>query len=226
MKIRLKFNLILLLVFAAGFITVAVVALRYVENAAIEDAQRAANVTLDATVLGAISPRTAAGLGSRLVELTVRDVSAGASASNSDHNLVERVKASASNQIAETVVAANGDKQYVVARAIHQADGRKLVRIVTVNLAPVSQGVKTALTTLLTAIAAVFFATFFALNVMLDRMIVRPIADMAKAADAVSVGDFSIAEFAALGKDEIGILGASFNRLRRSTEEAIKLLKQ
>ena len=46
-----------------------------------------------------------------------------------------------------------------------------------------------ALTTLMSSIGAVFLA-IIVLNVMLDRMIVRPVADMAKQADAVSVGDF------------------------------------
>ena len=60
---------------------------------------------------------------------------------------------------------------------------------------------------------------------MLDRMIVRPVAEMARQADAVSIGNFSIAEFAPKTNDEISVLGVAFNRMRRSTEEAIKLLK-
>ena len=59
---------------------------------------------------------------------------------------------------------------------------------------------------------------------MLDRLIIRPVSEMARAADAVSIGDFSIPEFVPESKDEIGTLGIAFNRLRRSTEEAIKLL--
>ena len=59
---------------------------------------------------------------------------------------------------------------------------------------------------------------------MLDRMIVRPVAEMARQADAVSIGDFSIAEFKPGTRDEIGVLAIAFNRMRRSTEEAIKLL--
>ena len=54
MGLRLKFNLILLLVFTAGFITVGVVAQRYLERQAVADAERAALLTLDAAVLGNI----------------------------------------------------------------------------------------------------------------------------------------------------------------------------
>jgi HAMP domain-containing protein len=56
-------------------------------------------------------------------------------------------------------------------------------------------------------------------------MIVRPIQSMAKVADAVSTGDFDIPEFAARGNDEIGVLGASFNRLRRSLQKAMQMIE-
>jgi nitrogen fixation/metabolism regulation signal transduction histidine kinase len=225
MGLRLKFNLILLLVFIAGIATVAIVAHRYTEHAAIEEAQRATNLTLDATALGALSPRAAAALGSRLVEMTVREVMPGATSDRADRDVIASLQAGKDNQIADVVVAPNGDKRYLVARLIRQSSGPHIVRIATANLMPVSQGVKTALITLFSAVGAVFFAVFFALNVMLDRMIVRPVSEMAKAADAVSTGDFSVAEFSGKSTDEIGVLGVAFNRMRRSTEEAIKLIK-
>jgi methyl-accepting chemotaxis protein len=224
MGLRLKFNLILLLVFAAGFLTVAIVALRYSEQAAIEDAQRAADLTLDAAALGTLSPRAAAALGSRLVEMSVRDMPPGSLTSDVDRDIAGKLKRSNSNQIADTVDASNGDKLYIVARMINQPNG-SAIRIATANLTPVSRGVKTALITLFSAVGAVFFAVFFALNVMLDRMIVRPISEMATAADAMSVGDFSVPEFAGTSRDEVGVLGIAFNRMRRSTEEAIALIK-
>ena len=73
MGLRLKFNLILLLVFTAGFITVGVVAQRYLERQAVADAERAALLTLDAAVLGNIDARSATALGSRLVEMKIRE---------------------------------------------------------------------------------------------------------------------------------------------------------
>jgi methyl-accepting chemotaxis protein len=225
MGLRLKFNLILLLVFIAGIATVAIVAHRYSEHAAIEEAQRATNLTLDAVALGALSPRAASALGSRLVEMTIREVAPGATTDRTDRDIIARLQAGKNNQIADTVAAPNSGKSYVVARLIHQSNGSNIVRIATANLMPVSNGVKTALITLFSAVGAVFFAVFFALNVMLDRMIVRPVSEMARAADAISIGDFSVPEFSGKSADEIGVLGVAFNRMRRSTEEAIKLIK-
>jgi protein-histidine pros-kinase len=60
---------------------------------------------------------------------------------------------------------------------------------------------------------------------MLSWMIVRPIHRMSKAADRVSTGDFQIEEFSERGKDEIAVLGASFNRMRRSLQKAMQMIE-
>jgi len=75
------------------------------------------------------------------------------------------------------------------------------------------------------SLAAVFVAVFVALNVMLSWIIIRPIANMSAAADKVSVGDFDIPEFSEQGKDEVSVLAASFNRMRRSLQQAMKLIE-
>ena len=82
-----------------------------------------------------------------------------------------------------------------------------------------------AFVTFMGSLAVVFLLVFIALNVMLNSLIVRPIRDMARAADEVSTGNFDIAEFQSGGKDEIRVLGASFNRMRRSLEKAMKMLE-
>lgn len=74
------------------------------------------------------------------------------------------------------------------------------------------------------SLAVVFAAVFVSLNLMLSWIIVRPIASMSAAADKVSVGDFTIPEFLEQGKDEISVLAASFNRMRRSLQQAMKLI--
>jgi nitrogen fixation/metabolism regulation signal transduction histidine kinase len=61
--------------------------------------------------------------------------------------------------------------------------------------------------------------------VMLNWMIVRPITDMARVADAVSVGDFDMAEFSERGTKEIATLGASYNRMRRSLQKAMRMIE-
>lgn len=75
------------------------------------------------------------------------------------------------------------------------------------------------------SLAVVFAAVFVSLNLMLSWIIVRPIASMSAAADKVSVGDFSIPEFLEQGKDEISVLASSFNRMRRSLQQAMKLIE-
>lgn len=225
MGLRLKFNLILLAVFVAGFATVGIVAGRYLERLAVDDAQRAAMLVLDAAGFGNLDPRIASGLGSRLYEMKVREFSTSDALSGMEAQVAQRLKTQTSGQLSDVLSNAAGDRRLAVARTYVAADGAARVRLAIVDLAPVLANTHIALTTLLSSIGAVFLAVFVVLNLMLDRMIVRPVAEMALQADAVSIGNFSIPEFTPKSKDEIGVLGVAFNRMRRSTEEAIKLLK-
>ncbi len=225
MGLRLKFNLILLLVFGAGFLTVGVVAQRYLARQAIDDASRAATLIMDAAMVGNMDARTTEALGSQLVEMKVREYAAEAGPSGAEGEAFARLKNGGSNQVSGIFATATGEQRLVIARRLASADGASRMRIATVDLLPVFNSARTALTTLMSSLGAVFFAVFFVLNLMLDRMIVRPVAEMSRQADAVSVGDFSIPEFKLDSKDEIGVLATAFNRMRRSTEEAIKLLR-
>ena len=74
------------------------------------------------------------------------------------------------------------------------------------------------------SLCGVFAVLYIVLNVMLSRIIIRPITDMARIADEVSVGNFEISEFAETRRDEVGRLGASFNRMRRSLEQAMGMI--
>ena len=226
MGLRLKFNLILLAVFVGGFLTVGVVAQRYLESQALDDAQRAALTVLDASGFGNLDPRIASGVGSRMVEMKVREFGLNEALSGLEATVAQKMKGNTSGQMSEVVAMPGGEKRLAVARIFRGANAGEIkVRLANINLAPVFATTNIALTTLMSSIGAVFLAVFVVLNLMLDRMIVRPVAEMARQADAVSIGDFSIAEFAPKTKDEIGVLGVAFNRMRRSTEEAIKLLK-
>jgi len=75
------------------------------------------------------------------------------------------------------------------------------------------------------SLAAIFVVTFVVLNVMLSVMIIRPISRMSASADKISTGNFDVPEFQS-GKDEIGVLGTSFNRMRRSLQKAMKLIER
>lgn len=81
-----------------------------------------------------------------------------------------------------------------------------------------------AFTTFMASLAGVFAVVFVVLNIMLSWLIVRPIRRMSMAADKVSTGDFEVPEFREGGKDEVAVLGSSFNRMRRSLEKAMQMI--
>ena len=70
----------------------------------------------------------------------------------------------------------------------------------------------------------VFAAVGIVLNLMIWLVIVRPVLNLASLADRVSQGDLEAPEFK-VGKDEIGILAASFSRMRASVVQAMKMLE-
>lgn len=225
MRLRLKFNLILVAIFVAGFTTVGTIANRYLQQQAIDDARRAALLILDATVVANIDTRMATALGSRLIEMRVREFAPTEPQSGIEADAVLRIQNRGGTHVSEIMNTPTGGQKLIVARQINALDGTPRIRLVNIDYGNVTSTAKLALTTLLSSLGAVFFAVFFVLNLMLDRMIVRPVSEMAKQADAVSIGNFAIPEFVPQSKDEIGILGTAFNRMRRSTEEAIKLLR-
>ncbi len=228
MGLRLKFNLVLVIIFAAGFVTVGAFADRYLQQEAIDGAKRAANMVLDLTGIGNIEAPIASTLGSRIIEMKVRSFNANEVQSGIDGDVAQRllgIRGGVRNELTEIIALPSGAKKLIVARLLRIADNPARITIVAIDHTTITTTARLALTTFMSSLAAVFFAAFFALNVMLDRMIVRPVAEMAKLADAVSVGNFSIPEFKPHSKDEIGTLGVAFNRMRRSTEEAIKMLK-
>ena len=98
-------------------------------------------------------------------------------------------------------------------------------QVVSVPMALPIENANRAFYAFMLSLAAVFIAVFAALNAMLSWIIIRPIASMSAAADKVSVGDFTIPEFSEQGKDEVSVLAASFNRMRRSLHQAMKLIE-
>lgn len=228
MGLRFKFNLVLVIIFSAGFATVGVIADRYLQQQATADAKRAAATVLDVSNIAALDPRIASTLGSRLIEMKVRvfdekEPQTGIYADVAQRLLGER--GGVRQEIAEVFNPSAGVSRLIVARLIRAGESPMRIYLVDIDHNAVTATARLALTSFLSSLAAVFFAVFFALNLMLDRMIVRPVAEMSAQADAVSIGNFSIPEFKPQSKDEIGVLGIAFNRMRRSTEEAIRMLK-
>ncbi|MSP02945.1 MAG: DUF3365 domain-containing protein [Acetobacteraceae bacterium] len=74
-------------------------------------------------------------------------------------------------------------------------------------------------------LAAVFAVTLLLLNLALHFTIIRPIRRMSSIANEVSLGNADAAEFEMAGKDEVATLSQSFNRMRRSLANAMRMLE-
>ena len=71
----------------------------------------------------------------------------------------------------------------------------------------------------------IFVAIGIALNVMLYLLVIRPVAELSKIANRVSLGEVDAPQFATHKKDEIGTLAQSFARMRTSLDQALKILE-
>jgi protein-histidine pros-kinase len=98
-------------------------------------------------------------------------------------------------------------------------------QVVSVPMAVPLQNAQRAFYTFMGSLVAVFALVFITLNVMLNWMIVRPVAQLSHAADQVSTGNFEIPEFPERGRDEIALLGRAFNRMRRSLQKAMQMIE-
>jgi len=63
------------------------------------------------------------------------------------------------------------------------------------------------------------------LNLLLHYFIIRPVRRIAAVASEVSLGNLDVPEYRPRGGDEIASLAESFNRMRRSLANALRLLE-
>jgi len=98
-------------------------------------------------------------------------------------------------------------------------------QIVTVPMSLPIQQAQRAFTTFMGLLIGVFVAITVILNIMLQRIVIQPIVSMAHTADEVSKGKMDAPEFSETSKDEVGLLAASFNRMRRSMVKALEMLE-
>jgi len=83
-----------------------------------------------------------------------------------------------------------------------------------------------AFRTFMISLTAVFAFIFVALNLMLWFMVIRPVTRLSKFADEVSQGDnMDAPDFPVGSRDEIGVLTQSFNRMKKSLVQAMKMLE-
>ena len=196
MGLRLKFNLVLVLVivFLAGFAPTGLVSRQLLQDNAREEVLRNARLMMDT----ALSVRA----------YTVEQVKPHLDKQRQEVFLPQSVPAYAATETLGHI-----QKKY-------RDYGYKESTLNPTN--PRDRAFKT----FMAALAAVFAVVFVALNLMLSWLIVRPIRRMSLAADKVSTGDFDVPEFSDAGRDEVAVLGSSFNRMRRSLEKAMQMIER
>ena len=75
------------------------------------------------------------------------------------------------------------------------------------------------------SLASIFVLIFIILNILLRIFVIRPVHQVTVIADEISKTGFSKDEFQIKGTDDIAKLSQSFNRMRRSLEKAMEMLK-
>jgi HAMP domain-containing protein len=77
-------------------------------------------------------------------------------------------------------------------------------------------------------VAYLFVLALVALGVLdavLIVTVIRPVANLSRVTDEISQGKMDVEDIAVTGHDEISVLAASFNRMKRSLTKAIRLLE-
>jgi HAMP domain-containing protein len=98
-------------------------------------------------------------------------------------------------------------------------------QIVTVPMTVALAKAHKAFLVLLAGLAAVFAVMLLLLNLLLHLFIVRPVRRISAMASEVSLGNLDIPEYEPRGRDEIASLATSFNRMRRSLVNAMRMLE-
>jgi HAMP domain-containing protein len=98
-------------------------------------------------------------------------------------------------------------------------------QIISVPAEEVLNQARKALLLILGILLGVFAAILMLVNYLLRRTVIRPIRQMSRTAEAVSLGEMD-AEFEHQSQDEIGLLAAAFNRMKSSLRISMTLLNQ
>jgi len=97
--------------------------------------------------------------------------------------------------------------------------------VVSVPFATASANAERAFRAFMISLAAVFSAVFLVVNALLYFLVVRPVRQIARVADRLSLGDSTAEDFPLRGAKEIVSVTRSFNRMRTSLEKALKMLE-
>jgi protein-histidine pros-kinase len=80
--------------------------------------------------------------------------------------------------------------------------------------------------TLMIDLGLIFLAALIVLDIVVVAAVSRPVSRLSALADEISLGKLDAPELPVNGKDEVAVLAGSFNRMRRSLVQAMKLLEQ
>jgi protein-histidine pros-kinase len=97
-------------------------------------------------------------------------------------------------------------------------------QIVSVPASLPEQMANTEFRQLMTVLVAVGVLTLVFLNFLLVVLVIRPVGQLAAQAEEISEGKLNVAELPCTGHCEISMLVASFNRMHRSLQAAMKML--
>ena len=97
-------------------------------------------------------------------------------------------------------------------------------QIISVPTAVADQRANKLLTVYLSGLVGIFAVMMLLVNLLLHYVIVQPVRRISAAASDVSMGNMEAPEVEVKGRDEIASLSGSFNRMRRSLANAMKMI--
>jgi len=99
-------------------------------------------------------------------------------------------------------------------------------QIVSVSMEVALDRARQTLSTFLLSTGAVLLLIILLLNILLYKIVVLPVKKMSSIAHDVSMGKMDMPEYELDGKDEVASLSRSFNRMRRSLINAMKMIDE
>lgn len=99
-------------------------------------------------------------------------------------------------------------------------------QVVSVPLAGPMQRAWRETLVFVTALGSIFVVVLALLNLLLNRMVIRPVLNISRNAERVSMGEMDTQPYVHRAKDELGTLAASFERMRRSLASALGMLEK
>ena len=97
-------------------------------------------------------------------------------------------------------------------------------QIVSVPMALPLQRATKARQTFLLLLLGIFALMWILMNFLLHFLVLRPVRMIAHKAEAISKGAMDTSEFSVKGKDEVALLGRSFNLMYRSLRSALRMI--